>query len=211
MCGHRPPRWDTDTHERAPRRRGATPGLRSDRESDRGPEVRPGRAPALLRSHALRLGLRAYPRRSDPHARSRLLPAAQTSRAARALGLDPEAAPILDVARTTLRGRGNILVSRGTGSGKTTLLNALIELLPADERIVSIEDALELRINHANAVRFEARELGTGSVTIRDLVKHSLRRRAPWVLQRRLAGRPREPDRPAVAGGGDVLQLVELL
>lgn len=65
-----------------------------------------------------------------------------------------------------LRGRGNILVSRGTGGGKTTLLNALIELLPADERIVSSEDnTLELRIDHANAVRFEARELGTGSVT----------------------------------------------
>ena len=93
--------------------------------------------------------------------------------------LTPE---LLDVARTTLRGRGNILVSGGTGSGKTTLLNALIELLPADERIVSIEDTLELRIDHANAVRFEARELGSGSVTIRDLVKHSLRHRPDHIV-----------------------------
>ena len=52
--------------------------------------------------------------------------------------------------------RRNILVSGGTGSGKTTLLNALIELLPVDERIVAIEDTLELRIDHSNCVRFEA-------------------------------------------------------
>ena len=71
--------------------------------------------------------------------------------------------------------RRNILVSRsGTGSGKTTLLNALIELLPDDERIVAIEDTLELRIEHSNCVRFEARGLATGAVTIRDLVRHAL-------------------------------------
>ena len=93
--------------------------------------------------------------------------------------LTPE---LLDVARETLAGRGNILVSGGTGSGKTTLLNALIELLPADERIVSIEDTLELRIDHANSVRFEARELGSGGVTIRDLVKHSLRHRPDHIV-----------------------------
>ena len=93
--------------------------------------------------------------------------------------LTPE---LLDVARTTLAGRGNILVSGGTGSGKTTLLNALIELLPANERIVSIEDTLELRIDHPNSVRFEARELGSGGVTIRDLVKHSLRHRPDHIV-----------------------------
>ena len=53
---------------------------------------------------------------------------------------------VLDEARAALLGRRNILVSGGTGSGKTTLLNALVELLPADDRIVSIEDTLELRI-----------------------------------------------------------------
>ena len=52
---------------------------------------------------------------------------------------------VLDAARTALLGRRNILVSGGTGSGKTTLLNALVELLPVDDRIVSIEDTLELR------------------------------------------------------------------
>ena len=49
-----------------------------------------------------------------------------------------------------LHSRRNILVSGGTGSGKTTLLNALIELLPDDERIVAIEDTLELRIERSN-------------------------------------------------------------
>ena len=72
-------------------------------------------------------------------------------------------------AERVLRSRRNILVSGGTGSGKTTLLNALIELLPDDERIVAIEDTLELRIERSNCVRFEARGLQQGAVTIRDL------------------------------------------
>ena len=77
-----------------------------------------------------------------------------------------------------LHSRRNILVSGGTGSGKTTLLNALIELLPVDERIVAIEDTLELRIERSNCVRFEARGFEEGAVTIRDLVRHAGRRRA---------------------------------
>ena len=63
---------------------------------------------------------------------------------------------VLEAAEQMLMTRRNILVSGGTGSGKTTLLNALIELLPVDERIVAIEDTLELRIDHSNCVRFEA-------------------------------------------------------
>ena len=78
--------------------------------------------------------------------------------------------------------RRNILVSGGTGSGKTTLLNALIELLPVDERIVAIEDTLELRIDHSNCVRFEARGLQEGAVTIRDLVRHALRHRPDHIV-----------------------------
>lgn len=89
---------------------------------------------------------------------------------------------ILEAARNALKNRQNILVSGGTGSGKTTLLNALIELLPHHERIVSIEDTLELRIEQANTVRFEARDLGEGSLTIRDLVKHSLRHRPDHIV-----------------------------
>ncbi|MCY4393073.1 MAG: ATPase, T2SS/T4P/T4SS family [Chloroflexi bacterium] len=89
---------------------------------------------------------------------------------------------ILEAARDALRSRRNILVSGGTGSGKTTLLNALIELLPHHERIVSIEDTLELRIDQANTVRFEARDLGEGSLTIRALVRHSLRHRPDHIV-----------------------------
>ena len=85
-------------------------------------------------------------------------------------------------AERTLHTRRNILVSGGTGSGKTTLLNALIELLPDDERIVAIEDTLELRIDRPNCVRFEARGLHKGAVTIRDLVRHALRHRPDHIV-----------------------------
>ena len=85
-------------------------------------------------------------------------------------------------AERTLHTRRNILVSGGTGSGKTTLLNALIELLPDDERIVAIEDTLELRIDSPNCARFEARGLQKGAVTIRDLVKHALRHRPDHIV-----------------------------
>ena len=84
--------------------------------------------------------------------------------------------------KRVLRSRRNILVSGGTGSGKTTLLNALIELLPDDERIVAIEDTLELRIERSNCVRFEARGLQEGAVTIRDLVRHALRHRPDHIV-----------------------------
>ena len=85
-------------------------------------------------------------------------------------------------AERMLHSRRNILVSGGTGSGKTTLLNALIELLPDDERIVAIEDTLELRIERSNCVRFEARGLQEGAVTIRDLVRHALRHRPDHIV-----------------------------
>ncbi len=91
-------------------------------------------------------------------------------------------ANVKQAAERMLHTRRNILVSGGTGSGKTTLLNALIELLPADERIVAIEDTLELRIEHSNCVRFEARGLATGAVTIRDLVRHALRHRPDHIV-----------------------------
>ena len=89
---------------------------------------------------------------------------------------------VLRQAERVLQSRRNILVSGGTGSGKTTLLNALIELLPDDERIVAIEDTLELRIERSNCVRFEARGLQEGAVTIRDLVRHALRHRPDHIV-----------------------------
>ena len=84
--------------------------------------------------------------------------------------------------RETLESRHNILVSGGTGSGKTTLLNALIALLPQAERIVTIEDTLELRVDHGNTIRFEAGGREDSPVKIRDLVKHALRHRPDHIV-----------------------------
>ena len=90
---------------------------------------------------------------------------------------------VFHAAREALRSRRNILVSGGTGSGKTTLLNALIELLPEEERIVAIEDTLELRIERANCLRFEAGAAGSEApVSIRDLVRHALRHRPDHIV-----------------------------
>ena len=81
-----------------------------------------------------------------------------------------------------LRRERNVLISGGTGSGKTTLLNALVSLLPAGGRVISIEDTLELRLRRANCLRFEARGLGDRGVTIRDLVRHALRHRPDHIV-----------------------------
>lgn len=95
---------------------------------------------------------------------------------------------VLDAAKATLARRQNILVAGGTGSGKTTLLNALISLLPSAERIVSIEDTLELQIAQPNTVRFEARELAASRTSVRDLVKHSLRHRPDHIVVGEIRG-----------------------
>ena len=90
---------------------------------------------------------------------------------------------VFRAARKVLASRRNILVSGGTGSGKTTLLNALIELLPEEERIVAIEDTLELRIDRTNCLRFEAGTVGSEApVSIRDLVRHALRHRPDHIV-----------------------------
>ena len=89
--------------------------------------------------------------------------------------------PVVEEARAILRNDGNVLIAGGTGSGKTTLLNALVTLLPAGGRVVSIEDTLELQLRRKNIVRFEARGL-TGDVTIRDLVRHALRHRPDHIV-----------------------------
>ncbi|MGN0852256.1 MAG: ATPase, T2SS/T4P/T4SS family [Kiritimatiellia bacterium] len=81
--------------------------------------------------------------------------------------------------------RKNIIVAGGTGSGKTTLLNLLSGFIPADERIVTVEDAAELRLVQPHVVRLEARPPnieGRGAVTIRDLVKNCLRMRPDRII-----------------------------
>lgn len=82
-------------------------------------------------------------------------------------------------------GKMNIFISGGTGSGKTTLLNILSTFIPNDERIVTIEDAAELRLIQDHVVRLEAKPAnieGKGAVPIRDLVKNSLRMRPDRVV-----------------------------
>jgi pilus assembly protein CpaF len=81
--------------------------------------------------------------------------------------------------------RKNILVSGGTGSGKTTFLNALSESIPASERIVTIEDAAELRLAQPHVLSLEARPAnveGRGEITIRELVRNALRMRPDRII-----------------------------
>jgi pilus assembly protein CpaF len=97
--------------------------------------------------------------------------------------------------------RLNIVISGGTGSGKTTLLNVLSGLIPADERIVTIEDAAELQLQQDHIVRLETKVAsleGKGQVTIRDLVRNSLRMR---------------PDRIVVGEcrGGETLDMLQAM
>ncbi|HEY8165688.1 MAG TPA: CpaF family protein [Gemmatimonadaceae bacterium] len=81
--------------------------------------------------------------------------------------------------------RLNILVSGGTGAGKTTLLNALTSFIPGDQRIITIEDAAELRLQQEHVVRLETRPPnaeGEGEVKARDLVKNALRMRPDRII-----------------------------
>jgi pilus assembly protein CpaF len=100
-----------------------------------------------------------------------------------------------------VRGRLNILVSGGTGAGKTTTLNVLSSFLPDDERIITIEDSAELRLQQPHVVRLESRPPnieGRGEVTIRDLVRNALRMR---------------PDRIVVGEvrGGEALDMMQAM
>lgn len=100
-----------------------------------------------------------------------------------------------------VKGRMNIVVSGGTGSGKTTLLNVLSGFIPAGERIVTIEDAAELRLMQHHVITLESRPSnleGKGQITIRDLVRNALRMR---------------PDRIVVGEvrGGETLDMLQAM
>jgi pilus assembly protein CpaF len=84
-----------------------------------------------------------------------------------------------------VRARVSFLISGGTGAGKTTLLNALSAFIPANERLITIEDSAELKLEHRHVVRLETRDAnveGAGMVTQRDLVRNSLRMRPDRIL-----------------------------
>ena len=103
--------------------------------------------------------------------------------------------------KACVEARLNIVVSGGTGSGKTTTLNVISSFIPEDERIVTIEDAAELQLHQQHIIRLETRPPnveGKGAVTIRDLVKNSLRMR---------------PDRIVVGEvrGGEALDMLQAM
>ena len=94
-------------------------------------------------------------------------------------------AAMATVLRIAARCRLNVVVSGGTGSGKTTMLNALSGMIDNGERVVTIEDAAELRMQQPHVVRLETRPAnleGNGEVTMRDLVKNALRMRPDRII-----------------------------
>jgi Flp pilus assembly protein, ATPase CpaF len=106
-----------------------------------------------------------------------------------------------EVLYACVQARLNIVVSGGTGTGKTTLLNVLSSYIPADDRVVTIEDAVELQLQQEHVVRLESRPPnieGRGEVTIRDLVRNALRMR---------------PDRIVVGEcrGGEALDMLQAM
>ena len=108
---------------------------------------------------------------------------------------------IHDLLQAAVEGHCNIVISGGTSSGKTSLLNALASFIPEQERIVTIEDTAELALKHPHVVRLESRAggfEGAGEVSIRDLVRNSLRMR---------------PDRIVVGEvrGSEVLEMLQAM
>ncbi|CAN5307725.1 P-type DNA transfer ATPase VirB11 [soil metagenome] len=92
--------------------------------------------------------------------------------------------------RRAVRGRKNIVVSGGTSTGKTTFLNALVKEIPADERLILIEDTAEIRLDHPNAIGLIAArgELGEARIGVEDLLNASLRMRPDRIILGELRG-----------------------
>ena len=116
-------------------------------------------------------------------------------------------APVLrDLLRSAVRARCNVLISGGTGSGKTTTLNALTAFIPDGERIVTVEDAAELRLRHTHVVRLEARPAsleGRGEVTVRRLVRNALRMRPDRIVVGEVRGAEALDMLSAMSSGHD--------
>ncbi|NUK44578.1 CpaF family protein [Streptomyces lunaelactis] len=101
------------------------------------------------------------------------------------IGLGSLDDPMLYLLSALVQSKMNIIVSGATGTGKTTLLNALSGLIPEGERVITIEDSAELQLQQAHVIRLESRPPnveGKGQVTIRDLVRNSLRMRPDRII-----------------------------
>ena len=101
------------------------------------------------------------------------------------IGLSTISRPVADLLATCVQGGLAVLVSGGTGTGKTTFLNVLSSFVPEHERIVTIEDAVELQLHQRHVIRLESRPPnieGRGEVTIRDLVRNALRMRPDRII-----------------------------
>ncbi|NNL99040.1 MAG: CpaF family protein [Acidimicrobiia bacterium] len=108
---------------------------------------------------------------------------------------------VADLIQSVVEGKLNVLVTGGTGTGKTTMLNVLSGFIPGDERVVTIEDAVELQLHQKHVIRLESRPPnveGRGEVKIRDLVRNALRMR---------------PDRIVVGEvrGGEALDMLQAM
>ncbi|MDO5740445.1 MAG: CpaF family protein [Ornithinimicrobium sp.] len=109
--------------------------------------------------------------------------------------------PVAELLTAVVRAKFNVIISGGTGTGKTTFLNSLSGMIPEHERIITIEDAAELSLQQPHVVRLESRPAnveGSGQVSIRDLVRNSLRMR---------------PDRIVVGEvrGGETLDMLQAM
>ena len=92
---------------------------------------------------------------------------------------------VSDFIKLCVENRANIIISGATSTGKTTILNIISNFIPENERIITIEDTFEININHENVVRLESRLPnieGSGEITIRDLVRNSLRMRPDRII-----------------------------
>jgi len=101
------------------------------------------------------------------------------------IGLGTVTTEVVEFLDRCIRAELNILVSGGTGTGKTTFLNALSTSIPDSDRIITIEDAAELRLNQRHVLRLEARPKnieGEGEIAIRELVRNSLRMRPERII-----------------------------
>jgi pilus assembly protein CpaF len=93
--------------------------------------------------------------------------------------------PVAALLRACVQGRMNIVIGGGTGSGKTTTLNVMSSFVPADERIITIEDAAELQLRQMHVLRLESRPPnleGRGEIAVRDLVRNALRMRPDRII-----------------------------